>query len=118
MNYTRPIAIRYFYDLVTFPSTVPATPTLKDLSNELDSVVNWHSLGVKLGVEDHELTTIERDFRGDSVSCKHKMLSRWLRNAKHPTWQAVVDALRRMEEHAVASKISEKYCSSVIDTGM
>ena len=59
-------------------------PTLTELSNELDSVVNWHSLGVKLGVEDHELTTIERDFHGDSVRCKHEMLSRWLRNAKQP----------------------------------
>ena len=104
--------------MVIFPSAVTTMPTLTELSNELDSVVNWHSLGVKLGVEDHELTTIERDFHGDSVRCKHEMLSRWLRNAKQPTWKTVVDALCLMGEHAVALKIREKYCSPSIGNGM
>ena len=91
----------------------PATPLLKELSNALDSVVNWHSLGVKLGLEDHELSTIEQNYRGDgNERCKHEMLSRWLRSAKRPTWKAVVDALQQMREHTVALKIRAKYCSS------
>ena len=99
------------------PPTAPATPLLKELSNALDSVVNWYSLGVKLGVEDHELSTIEQTYRGDR--CKLEMLSRWLRIDKLPTWKAVVDALQQMGENAVASKIRAKYCSSfTATTGM
>ena len=75
--------------------------------------MNWHLLGIKLGLEDHQLRTIDHDFRGDgNERCKHEMLSRWLRSAKLPTWKAVVDALQQMGEQAVASKIQAKYCSS------
>ena len=104
----------YEYDLVFSPPTAPATPTLKELSNVLDSVVNWYLLGVKLDLQDHELHTIERNYRGDSERCKHEMLSRWLRTAKLATWKAVTDALQQMGERTVALNIQAKYCT---DTG-
>ena len=94
-------------------SAAAATPLLKELSNALDSVVNWYSLGVKLGLEDHELRTIEQNYRGDgSERCKHEVLSCWLRNTELPTWQAVADALCQVGEHKVAAKIQSKHCSS------
>ena len=92
-------------------------PTLKELSNELDSVVDWHSLGIKLGMKAHELKTIEENCRGNDERCKHEMLSRWLRSSKHPTWKAVATALDQMEKHEIASKIYKKHCS-LKDTGM
>ena len=99
--------------LVISPPIAPGTPTLQELSNELDSVVNWYSLGIKLGVEDHELRTIEQNYRGDNERCKHDVLSRWLRSAKlPPTWKTVTDAVQQMGEQAVASKIRAEYCSS------
>lgn len=97
-------------------STVAATPTLKELSNALDSIVNWYSLGVKLGLKEYELSTIEQNYHGDSERCKLEMLSGWLRTAKLPTWKAVADALQLMKEQAVASKIRAKYCSSSTDS--
>ena len=96
-------------DLVISPPAAAATPTLKELSNALDSVVDWFTLGVKLGLEDHELRTIEHNYRGDR--CKLEMLSCWLRSGKLPTWKAVADAVHLMGEHAVATKIRAKYCS-------
>ena len=66
---------------VISPLTAPATPTLKELSNALDAVVDWHSLGVKLGLEDHELSAIDKNFRGDIARCKHEtlilLLAKW-----------------------------------------
>ena len=103
---------------VISPPTAPATPTTKELSNELDSVVNWYSLGIKLGVEDHELRTIEQNHRGDNERCKHEVLSGWLRRAKHPTWKAVADALHLMGEDKVAWKILSKHCISTDTAGM
>ena len=104
-------------DLVFSPPTAPATPILKELSNALYSVADWYSLGVKLGLQDHELRTIEQNYRGDDERCKHEMLSCWLRTAKLPTWKAVADALHVMGEHTVVAKIQAKYCSSSTDTG-
>ena len=104
--------------LLTSPLTAPATPTLKELSNALDLVVDWHSLGVKLGLEDHELSTIEKNFHAMGIErCKHEMLGRWLRNAKLATWKAIADALQQMGEHRVASKILNKHCISSNSTG-
>ena len=104
--------------LISSP-TAPATPTLKELSNALDSVVDWHSLGVKLGLEDHELSTIDNDFHGKgNERCKHEMLSQWLRNAKLLTWKAVADALQQMGEYKVALKILNDHCISSNTTGM
>ena len=104
--------------MILFSPASPATPTLKDLSNELTSVVDWHSLGVKLGVQSYELSVIEKNHPGDSVRCKHEMLGRWLHSAKLPTWKAVSDALWQMDEHAVAVKIKTEYCSSSTKTGI
>ena len=77
--------------------------------------MDWHLLGVKLGIEAHELKTIEKNHHGDAKRCKNEMLDCWLRSAKFPTWKAVADALCQMEEHGVASKIRAK---SSIATGM
>ena len=98
--------------------TAPPTPTLKELSNALNSVVDWYSLGVKLGLGDHELSTIDKNYHGDNERCKHEMLSRCLRSGKLPTWKAVADALCLMGEHAVALKIREKQCNSFTATGV
>ena len=95
-----------------FSSPATDTPLLKELSNELDSVVDWHLLGVKLGMEPHELGTIEKNYYGDSVRCKHEMLVCFLQTAKRPTWEAVANALCLMGKHTVALRIRTKHCSS------
>ena len=93
-------------------------PTLKTLSNEVDSVIDWFSLGVKLELEWHVLSQLENDHRGNNVRCKYEMLGHWLRNAKQPTWKAMADALCLIGEHRVALNIRTKYCSSSNATGM
>ena len=93
------------YDMVISLSAASATPTLKELSDALRSIVDWYSLGVKLGLEGYELGTIGKDNHGDNERCKHEVLCRWLQKAKLPTWNAVADALCLMEHHNVALKI-------------
>ena len=99
--------------LPTAPAA-PAAPTLQDLSNELDSVENWHLLGVKLGLEGHQLRGIEQNYHNNN-RCKNEMLDLWQRNAKAVCWETVVKALCMMKEQAVADKIQRKYCS--VSTG-
>ena len=104
------------FDLIVSLPTAPSTPTLRELSNALDSVVNWYSLGVKLGVENRELRTIEQNYHGDNQRSKLEMLVRWLGHAKLPTWKTVADALYQMGEFTVALKIQTKFCTT--DAGM
>ena len=100
------------------PPTAPATPTLWELSNELDSVDNWYLLGVKLGMKAHELRTIEKNYNQDNVRCKHEMLSRWLQSAERLTWKAVGDALCLMGVCEVALRVQRKHSSFSTDTGV
>ena len=94
-----------------YPPTASPTPSLLDLSNELNCV-SWHSLGVKLGLEGHQLRAIEGGHHGNNERLKNEMLDLWLRSAKNPSWKAIVEALRLMEEHSVADRIQRKYCNS------
>ena len=105
-------------DMATSLSTAQATPTLNELSNALNSVVDWYLLGVKLELKDNELSTIDKNYHGDNERRKHEVLSQWLRNGKLLTWNAVADALCQMGEHNVALKIRAKHCSSSTDTSM
>ena len=95
---------------------VPATPTLKELTNALKSVSDWHLLGVNLDLSGSELATIERDYRGDNTRCKTEMLYRWLEKTTCPSWEAVVQALGLMEAYAAANRIQREYITPTATT--
>lgn len=90
-----------------------ATPSLEALTNELESVSHWHSLGVNLDLEYHQLKEIERNHRGDDKLCKTKVLICWLDSTPTPTWEDVVVALYQMDAHTVANNIQRKYIVSM-----
>ena len=96
--------------------TGPVLPTLKALVNELNSVSDWHSLGINLDLKRHQISEIERNHRGDEKRCKTEILGCWLDNSAEPTWAAVAEALDLMEAHTVAEKIQQKYISSTTTT--
>ena len=89
--------------------TASATPTIKDLINELKSV-SWYSLGINLDLEVFQLNIIDSNHRGNEERCKAEMLSCWLykQDTTH-TWEAVAKALNLMGEYKVECVIREKY---------
>ena len=97
-------------ETVTSLPTAPATPTLKELSNELATVEKWHKLGVNLGLQGHQLRKLQEDYPRDSDRRKCEMLDIWLRNVQNPTWKVIVEALNLMQENVVADVIWRKYC--------
>ena len=92
--------------------TAPDTPTLKGLKNALKSVLDWHSLGVNLDLKSHQLGTIEKNHPGDDERCRTEMLICWLDSTTTPTWEAVAEALDRMEQGRIADEIRRKYVNS------
>ena len=66
---------------------VQATDALKvgDLSSELKTVIDWHQLGICLGLPTHKLKQIERDHQGNKRR-KQEMLDLWLPATETRCW--------------------------------
>ena len=86
---------------------------VRELTNDLQTVSEWYLLGIKLGVKPHNLEKIEGNHPGDSERCKADMLACWILSCTTPcTWEAVAQALDKMEKHKVAEEIRKKHISS------
>ena len=83
-------------------------PKVGDLSSELKTVTDWHTLGIHLGLQTYELMQIERDHHGNERQ-KQEMLDLWLRRKPDAGWRDVVSALEEMEENRVAESIRRNY---------
>ena len=95
-----------------------ATPTLQELLNELNSVDNWHLLGVNLGLQGYQLREIERNYPRDNNRCKTELLDLWLRKTTKPTWETIASALCQIDEPVVADGIRKKHCSPSTPAGI
>lgn len=77
------------------------------------SARNWFSLGLQLGLLKPTLDEIEANYGRDIARCLLECLTLWLKRVDKvdkngpPTWDTLVNALRRMSENSVAQTISE-----------
>ena len=73
----------------------------------------WYELGLRLGLKKNTLDVIEAKHRGDVPRCMTECLSQWLGRADNvdsrggANLDSLSDALRSMNETAVAEKLSE-----------
>lgn len=95
------------------PTQVTPTLNLKNFTNELQSVVDWHTLGVNLNLKSHKLSGIEEEY-SKLTRRKSEMLSLWLQNTTNPSWEIIVQALHLMEAHSVADRIQRKYITCIV----
>ena len=71
----------------------------------------WKKFGLKAGLYDSTLSTIEANHRGDCEECFSRCLSLWLQRADNadkegkPTWQRLADILEEMGDRALADTI-------------
>ena len=96
-----------------------AIPTTIDLRRELESIVDWYSLGIGLKLKDHQLKCIEKNHQHDVERCKIEMLNYWQENTTTAdcTWEAVATAVGLMGTHdRVADTIRKKYITSTSTT--
>ena len=90
--------------------SIAVKPDTATLCNELGSVSDWHTLGLNLGVKDHELDQIERSHPTEGCGrWKQETFSLWLRRKSSASWRDVVQALRQMGENTEAKRIELKY---------
>ena len=82
------------------------------LLTELRDVTNWHLLGVYLRVPQSILTDIETFYQQSEGPdrCKVETLRVWLQRNPDASWKELVDALRQIDEKALATRLENKYC--------
>ena len=62
-----------------------------------------------LGVPVSQLKKIELDHQKDSDRCKLELLQYWLNNTLDPTWNAIVQALEKTDQLALAAQIKHDH---------
>ena len=96
-----------YHFLSTLTILLCPVPTLRDLVRELQSVNNWITFGLCLGVEIEKLNVIEME-RSTIEDRRTKMLEEWQNNVI-PTWPAVVQALMEIGKQCLASRLAQKH---------
>jgi len=70
---------------------------VKSLSSALVEVIDWHTLGIRLGVPVNVLKNIEQSYPMNNERRKNEMLSAWLQISPFARWRDVAKALHEME---------------------
>ena len=56
----------------------------------------WKQLGSQLNIEQQLIKIIDHNHHGDCERCCREMLSRWLEEKAHPTWEMLISALDKI----------------------
>ena len=83
-------------------------PKYDQLVELLDTLVNWEKFGTFLpGIKSEHIQVIERDIRGTDLQ-KAALFSKWLSVHPEASWQDVLFALEKSQEHSLASRVYQK----------
>ena len=70
-------------------------------------MLDWHTLGIKLGLPDHKLREIEINYSVHGLDRqRHEMISSWLNYDTEASWDKLASALKEMGMHVAANKIA------------
>ena len=78
-------------------------PELKDLVIAVRGVVEWHDLGLQLGLPDSTLRLI--DLHPDIEGHLRMMLSEWLQFDPGASWEKLATALNTIGKNAIAANV-------------
>ena len=81
------------------------------LLRELCKITEWDVLGIYLGLDESEITEIERDHQSNARR-RIAMLAKWMEKDTNSSWEKVNEALKCMSQIRLANQLKEKYCAS------
>ena len=70
----------------------------------------WHDLGLKLGIHEPILRTIENDNKHCADPCLRDVIKKWLEKSSEATYNELAGALKEMGLNAVAECITNSKC--------
>ena len=84
-------------------------PKLGELSKLLKPLVSWQEFAINLPkITDSIIKEIEKKVPRDVPSQKLSLFSKWLTIDSTASWESVISALKKANEHDLASKIEER----------
>jgi hypothetical protein len=89
------------------PSSDPKKPELKDLLVAVRDVVNWHDLGLLLGLPESTLASIAT--HPDVEGHRRMMLSEWLQFDPEASWEKLATALEKLGKNAIAANVRREF---------
>uniref|UniRef100_A0A1X7T8H7 SH2 domain-containing protein n=1 Tax=Amphimedon queenslandica TaxID=400682 RepID=A0A1X7T8H7_AMPQE len=114
-SYSSPTSSKPMATLVSSPLSIDQLVDVIDLLKRSGyPETRWQDLGLRLGLHKNTLDAIERNHPGDVSRCLTECLSKWLRKADNvnskggATFDSLSDALRSMDEIAVADKLDQE----------
>jgi hypothetical protein len=85
------------------------TLNVRNITQALRDVNQWHSLGVALGIAGHKLEAIGLDNPNQTQRCKFDLFGLWLRTDVTASWAKLAAALDEAELDKAAGRIKEQY---------
>ena len=82
-----------------------AQPELKNL--DCIKLLNWESVGLQLGIDDHVLQTIKCDYHRHDDR-KREMFRAWLRTCTNPNYHELIKALEEVGEKRAVKQLVDK----------
>ena len=98
-----------FISTLDLQSLTGSILNVKSLSSALVEVIDWHTLGIRLGVPVKMLKNIEQSYPMNNERRKNEMLSAWLQMSPFASWRDVAKALHEMEYHHAANTVHRKH---------
>ena len=87
----------------------PNRPKLGELSKLLTPLVSWQEFGINLPkITDSIIKKIEKEGPQDIPSQKLSLFSKWLTIDPTASWESVISALKKANEHDLASKVEKR----------
>ena len=82
------------------------------LELELVKVTKWDQLGLFLGLEMADIKEIELSHH-ELARRRMEVFDKWIRKEGNASWMMMIEALEKMSELVLASKLKEKYCTQL-----
>ena len=84
-------------------------PTVQELDQQLKDIVNWERLAIHLpNITQTDIEIIKRDNPNNVISQKQALFDKWLRSYPNASWDAVVLALKVIDENTLAQNIQHQ----------
>ena len=76
----------------------------------LKILLDWHTLGIKVGTPHYLLGEIQINYSAYGVGRqRQEMITKWLEYDTKASWDKLANALKEMGKHVVATKIWSAY---------
>ena len=111
LTHTHTRTSKPFLSLFSLSLSTDSSLTYHNVTAALRTLIDWHFLGVELGVHKSQLDMIEGDY-SHIRRRRNELINVWLSNDTQASWRKLCRALEDIDERALAAEIRSQYCHS------